>query len=103
MQLVLKLLVTSALFILGSTAWADCACVCANGNLMTMCSTVEEAQADPTECAVSGGAICPTPNYGGSISSYDAPEDGATNCRDVMVWENNSFTVVKACDVVSAT
>ena len=29
---------------------ADCACFCMNGELQTMCTSVEEAQADPALC-----------------------------------------------------
>ncbi len=103
MQLLLKSFVASVLFILGSTAWADCACACADGNLTTMCTTIEEAQAGTNECSVSEVTICPTPTHEGSAWSYEAPAAGATNCRDVTVWENNSFTAVKACDVLGAS
>ena len=103
MQLLLKSFVASALFILGSASWADCACACANGNLTTMCTTIEEAQAGTNECSASEANICPTPTHEESAWSYEPPSTDATNCRDVMVWENNSFTVVKACDVLGAS
>ena len=52
MQLLLKSIVTSLIFILGSAAWADddsdnmCACFCVDGSLKTLCTDVEDAQDD---------------------------------------------------------
>jgi len=106
MQLLLKSIVTSLIFILGSAAWADddsdnmCACFCVEGSLKTLCTDVGHAQDDPNECYVSEVTICPNPTGEASSWSYDAPEEGATNCRDARVWENHAFAIIKVCDVL---
>ena len=80
---------------------ADCACFCMNGELQTMCTSVEEAQADPALCPAYAAASCPIESATASSVSYDAPEDGASNCRDVRVWNSiqGAYVSVKACDV----
>jgi len=85
----------------GSMAAADCACFCVNGELRTMCTTVEEAQNDPVLCPVYAAASCPLESVSTSGEAYEAPVDGATNCRDVRVWDSVSgaYIDVKACDV----
>ena len=103
MRLVLKTLLASWLLVLGSYSWADCACFCADGKEMTMCSTIEEAQANTNKCFVGETSVCPTLTGDVSTSSYEAPGDDATNCRDVTVWESNTFTIVKACNVLPAS
>ena len=102
MQIVMKFLAASVLFLAGSLAWADCACFCADGKQTTMCNTVEEAQANTNVCFVSDD-ICPTSSHEGSTTSYEAPAADATNCRDVSIWQGNTFQVVKACDVEEAS
>jgi hypothetical protein len=102
MQIVMKSLVASVLILMGSLSWADCACFCADGAQTTMCNTIEEAQANTNECFASQDIVCPTSTYEGSETSYEIPAADATNCRDVSIWKNNGFELVKACDVVAA-
>ena len=103
MPILLKSLVATVFLMVGSLSWADCACLCADGKQITMCNTVEEAQANPNACVVGETNVCPTPTGEASTTAYDAPAEDATNCRDMSVWDNNAFSVIKACDVLPAT
>ena len=87
---------------ISAAAWADCGCFCVDGALKTMCSTVEEAQGNPSLCAFYGGS-CPQEQDDSSGASYDAPAEGATDCRDRRVFDplSRSFVTIKACDVLS--
>jgi hypothetical protein len=100
----MKSLVTLILIVAGSSAWADCACFCVDGELRTMCSTVEEAQGNPTLCATYQGVACPVDSDQGDSVSYDSPKDGAVDCRNERVWDSleGAFTDVKVCDVLGS-
>lgn len=97
----MKSLLAVLLLAVGSTAWAECACFCADGELRTMCTTVGEAQANPTMCATYQGVACPVESAG--AASYDAPE-GAVDCRSMRVWDTaaDSFADVAVCDVLES-
>ena len=97
----MKSLATVLLLVVGSTAWAECACLCANGELKTMCTTVSEAQDNPTLCATYKGVACPV--EAAQSVSYDAPE-GAVDCRSMRVWDVNedSFADVAVCDILDS-
>jgi hypothetical protein len=88
---------------LGGVAWAECACFCVEGQARTLCTTVTEAQQDPTLCRADQAA-CPAPDAAAAATGYEAPAEGATNCRDMQVWDpaQNDYVSVKACDVLSA-
>ena len=103
MTILMKTFSAGFLLLAASMTWADCACFCADGKQVTMCNTVEEAQANTNECFVSEDLICPTATHAAPGSSYEAPETDATNCRDISVWKGNTFEVVQACDVVEAS
>lgn len=96
------LFMTMMLF--STSASAECACFCVNGNLKTMCTTIDEAQQEPTLCGVFDYEACPSESGERPSASYDAPEEGATNCRDIRVYDalRGVFQDVKACDVLSA-
>ena len=96
------MLVSTMLF--SSPAAAECACFCVDGDLQTMCTTVEEAQAEPALCSAYSQNQCPSAPGGGASATYDAPENGATNCRDIRVYDalRGVFNTVKACDVLDA-
>ena len=98
----LKYLSGALLLLAGGAAWSDCACFCVSGELQTMCSTVEEAQSDVSSCAAQAARACPEESYTPASASYDAPEDGAVNCRDVRVFDalRGQFVDVRACDVL---
>jgi hypothetical protein len=96
----MKLLLTFLLLAVGSSVWAECACLCADGELRTMCTSVGEAQANPNLCTTNS-AQCPLDSGAPSGDSYDAPE-GAVDCRSMRVWDatENAFLDVAACNVL---
>jgi len=97
-------LLFGAVALLSGSASADCACFCVDGNMKTLCSSVEEAQANPTLCDLSSPMACPSEFRGPERATYDAPHGDAANCRDVRVYDaaRGDFTTVKACDVLNA-
>ena len=98
-------LVFGALMMFAGPASAECACFCVDGELKTMCTSVGEAQENPAMCGVYSHMACPEEPGDSASASYDAPEEGATNCRDLRVYDalRGVFTSVKACDVLSAS
>ena len=101
----LKYMSAAVLMALAGSAWSDCACFCVSGELQTMCTTVAEAQADTTSCPSYSAQSCPEEPGSATASTYDSPEEGAVNCRDVRVFDalRGRFVDVKACDVLEAS
>lgn len=97
-----SLLLASGLFASG-TAAAECACFCVDGELKTMCTTVEAAQENPTLCSAYRSLSCPEDPGDAPTASYAPPEAGATNCRDLRIFDalRGVFTSIRACDVLS--
>lgn len=95
----------TTMMLFSTSASAECACFCVNGGLKTLCTTVEEAQDQPTLCSAFAPRACPAGSGEHTGASYDAPEDGAINCRDIRVFDalGGVFRDVKACDVLSAS
>ncbi len=87
-----------------SSAWAECACFCVDGELRTMCTTVEEAQGNPSHCAAHMQRACPEDPAGATGATYETPAEGAENCRDLRVFDalHGTFKDLKACDVTTA-
>ncbi|MEZ5558412.1 MAG: hypothetical protein R3E86_07720 [Pseudomonadales bacterium] len=81
-------------------AAAECSCFCVDGSPHTLCSTLQEAQDQPHLCT-DLAMNCPLDRGTAAESSYEAPADGATNCRDARVWDVGAgeYTTVKVCDV----
>jgi|GEM_PF-4129080 len=102
---VMSAILLSTTMLFSTQASAECACFCVNGELQTMCSTVEEAQGNPTLCGNYPRESCPTETSSPDSASYDEPAEGATNCRDIRVFDSlhGGFTSVKACDVLDAS
>ena len=102
MQNSLKYLLVAALMMIGSSAWSDCACFCVDGELVTMCTEVGEAQDNPNLCPSSGSASCPQETGSGASASYEAPSNDATNCRNVRVYDaiRGEYVTAKACNVI---
>lgn len=96
-----KAALAAGILSLSPLAAAECACFCADGELKTMCTTVAEAQANPAVCPVYAASSCPLSSAAAGSNRYDAPAEGATNCRDVQVWDSvrGRYVDVKACDV----
>jgi hypothetical protein len=102
MQKSLKYMLGAMLMFLGSAAWSDCACFCVAGELKTMCTSVDEAQDNPTLCPPADSASCPQDDGAPSAASYDSPDGNAINCRDVRVFDAilGEYVTTKACDVL---
>lgn len=96
-------------------ASASCACQCFEGVARTLCTTLDEAQANPSACGLGQqvgeqlaeqlGAqkvACETaPPVTESIQRYEPPQ-GAVDCRDARLWDprSNSYAVIaKVCDI----
>jgi hypothetical protein len=101
---VISALIFSFSMFFSAQASAECACFCVNGDLKTMCSAVDEAQGNPALCSDYANRACPSEPGSRESASYDAPVEGATNCRDIRVFDPSRgvFTDVKACDVLDA-
>ncbi len=87
----------------GGWASANCACQCIEGVARTLCTTLDEAQANPNTCG--GGeqkvtcAVAPTSTE--APQRYEPPH-GAVDCRGARLWDphTNSYGVVaKVCDL----
>lgn len=65
-----------------------------------MCTTIGEAQDNPTLCAASN-LQCPLDAGAPSGELYEAPESGAVDCRSMRVWDSveNSYADIRVCDV----
>ena len=102
MQTSLKYMLATALLLLGSSAWSDCACFCVAGELETMCTTVDGAQDSPNLCPATESASCPVEFGEVGSSSYEAPKSDAVNCRDVRVYDaiRGDYIDAKACNVI---
>lgn len=100
----MKSLLAVMLLALGSTAWAECACFCANGELRTMCTTVSEAQGNPTACASYSSVACPLEGAQGDPVTYESPEEGAVDCRSMRVWDSlqGAYIDARVCDVLDS-
>ena len=77
----------------------QCECFCVDGRLKTLCSGLAPAKASINFCHQLMNCRMPlaepfTPEV------YDAPTDGAENCRSARVWRGNfeDHQVVKICD-----
>ena len=89
------------LMFLGSSALADCACFCADGELRTMCTSVAEAQHSAGLCVDAGASACLDATDPMLSTNYESPEAGALNCRDVRIWNPQTRVHLEtpACDV----
>jgi hypothetical protein len=93
----------AALACAAGVASANCACQCIEGVARTLCTTVDEAQANPNACG--GGdqkVACEiAPPSTEAVQRYEPPH-GAVDCRGARLWDphSNSYTVVaKVCDL----
>ena len=95
----------ASMMMFSASASAECACFCVNGDLQTLCTTVEEAQDEPALCGTYSDNQCPSEPGDRASVNYDAPAEGAANCRDIRVFDalRGVFKTVKACDVLSAS
>lgn len=87
-------------WLVGSSAWSNCACFCMEGQLTTLCTAVGEAQNSPDLCPAHGS--CPSEAGTADSAGYAPPDDNAVNCRDVRVYDaiRGEYVTAKACDVI---
>lgn len=95
-------MVGAMLMLIGSSAWSDCACFCVEGELKTMCTSVDDAQQGPSLCPSADSASCPQDDGASSSASYESPDSEAVNCRDVRVYDaiRREYVIARACDVI---
>jgi len=69
-----------------------------------MCTTVSEAQDNPTMCATFSGVACPQETEQGESVTYEAPEEGAVDCRSMRVWDSleGSYADIRVCNVLES-
>ena len=84
-------------------ASANCACQCIEGVARTLCTTLDEAQANPSACGSGEQKVaCETaPPVIEPVQRYQPPQ-GAVDCRGARLWDprTNSYAVVaKVCDL----
>ena len=86
----------------GSAA-ANCTCQCIEGVARTLCTTLDEAQANPTRCGTGEQkvACAVAPTSAAAPQRYEPPS-GAVDCRGARLWDpkTDSYGVVaKVCDL----
>jgi hypothetical protein len=101
---------TACLSLLLAFAWlassgaaASCTCQCVEGAARTVCTSIEEAQANPSRCDEAGRTIACTapPTATDAPQRYAAPS-GASDCRERRLWDpkTNTYDVIaKVCDL----
>jgi hypothetical protein len=69
-----------------------------------MCTTVGEAQDNPTMCGSYSTVACPLAGEQGESVTYDAPAEGAVDCRSMRVWDGleASYADVRVCNVLES-
>lgn len=84
-------------------AFARCGCLCIEGSPRTLCTSILEAQLNPTLCGPTRLAVCPAmPVTEVELPKYDSPFAEGVDCREVRVWDpvQDGYTAVKVCDVL---
>ena len=96
--------VLGTLALASAQAAADCACLCVDGTLKTICTAPDEVRANLGICGERANQGCPVSAEPLAPESYDPP-DGAQNCRKVQVYDAKSdgYLAAKVCDVAPAT
>ncbi len=88
------------------SARAQCACLCVDGALKTVCGDPQDARDHPGLCGAAGARqACPAPPEASAAPErYAAPVDGVANCRDARIYDASSAGYVNArvCDAVPA-
>ena len=68
----------------------------------TLCTDLEEARENPDLCPPVSQAACPTDADSVANTTYDAPDERATHCRDVRIYDalKGAYVTVRACNVL---
>ena len=100
-------LIPFGLLLAAPVASATCICRCVEGVARTVCTTLDEAAANPQLCAPSEWrGDCPAAPAGFEPQRFAPPEPGATDCREARLWDPETgaySTTTKVCDTVRAT
>ena len=80
----------------------DCRCGCVNGAAMTLCTSIDAAQAQHDLCP--SDLRCPSPGEAAELQRLDAPDPAATDCRRTMVWSvaEADYVPRNLCDVLAS-
>jgi hypothetical protein len=103
MSKALMLLVAAVFAVVAAPVSATCSCQCVEGVARTACTSVEEAQADPSACGSGPQKVaCELPPPSTDAPLRYASPDGAVDCRSARLWDprSNSYSAVaKVCDL----
>ncbi len=82
---------------------AACSCQCVEGVARTACTSVEEAQANPSACGSGMQRVaCQIPPAATEAPAHYDPPAGASDCRSARLWDphSNAYSAVaKVCDL----
>ena len=94
-------LLMAALTAASAPAAALCGCYCVDGVPRTLCSRMGEAREGAGYCAGVAPASCPAALDPLEPRLYDAPLEGAEDCRDARVWDADAaaYTTRKICEL----
>lgn len=94
-------LLAAALAIASPPAAALCGCYCVDGVPRTLCSRMEEARDGAGHCHGVAPTGCPAALDSLELRFYDAPVEGAEDCRDARVWDADAsaYTTRKICEL----
>ncbi len=85
------------------TASATCSCQCVEGVARTACTSIEEAQANPSACGSGMQHVaCEVPPAATEAPAHFDPPAGASDCRSARLWDphSNAYSAVaKVCDL----
>lgn len=81
--------------------FAQCQCLCLEGQVTSVCGTVDEARVQALACPED--IACPSymPGPQSEREYYDAPHEDAHNCRQSHLWmpEHDAYRGVRICNV----
>ena len=100
------MLVSVALMFAGApgSASAGCSCQCVEGLAHTLCSSLEEAQANPYACGAGPTrVVCPLAPVADQAPLQYPPPAGASNCRSARLWDPHGAQYSVAAKVCEAT
>lgn len=82
---------------------ATCSCQCVEGVARTACTSLEEAQANPTACGSGAQKVaCDVPPASTDAPLRYEPPAGAADCRSARLWDPRTRAyseVAKVCDL----
>jgi hypothetical protein len=82
---------------------ANCACQCVEGVARTLCTTIDEAQANPMACGNAEQKVeCEIAPPATETPQHYEPPLGAVDCRGARLWDprSKSYAVVaKICEL----